>query len=169
MIRRQIDLESPLFGCSTTGRLGERSGEISLTPRRELAPRPSPKCLHDVGGFTRTREDTCGQREERNLMCAKPLVPKATRHQPVRNARSKGSNPAPATITTCSERSPVSGDLFAFWAAPSIAARFPFSSIWSAPWFGVRTIASMRPRSASEEASAWTYQRQSRPLSRVTE
>src|SRR5205809_5447176 len=38
-----------------------------------------------------------------------------------------GSNPAPATITTCSERSPVSGDLFAFWAAPSIAARFPFN------------------------------------------
>jgi acetyl esterase/lipase len=36
---------------------------------------------------------------------------------------------APATITTCSERSPVSGDLFAFWAAPSIAARFPFNSI----------------------------------------
>jgi len=36
---------------------------------------------------------------------------------------------APATITTCSERSPVSGDLFAFWTAPNIAARFPFSSI----------------------------------------
>jgi hypothetical protein len=25
MIRRQIDLESPLFGCSTTGRLGVRA------------------------------------------------------------------------------------------------------------------------------------------------
>lgn len=37
------------------------------------------------------------------------------------------------TITACSERSPVSGDLFAFVAAPSIAARFPFSSIWSGP------------------------------------
>ena len=45
------------------------------------------------------------------------------------NPKVAGSNPAPATITTCSERSPVSGDLFAFWAAPSIAARFPFSSI----------------------------------------
>ena len=42
------------------------------------------------------------------------------------NPKVAGSNPAPATISTCSERSPVSGDLFAFWAAPSIAAaRFP--------------------------------------------
>ena len=32
---------------------------------------------------------------------------------------------APATISTCSERSPVSGDLFAFVAALSIAAKFP--------------------------------------------
>ena len=55
----------------------------------------------------------------------------------------------PATITTCSERSPVSGDLFAFVAALSIAARFPFSSILSAPWSGVRVMASIRPRSAS--------------------
>jgi hypothetical protein len=48
---------------------------------------------------------------------------------------------APATISTCSERSPVSGDLFAFVAALSIAARFPLSSILSTPSFGVRTIA----------------------------
>jgi hypothetical protein len=36
---------------------------------------------------------------------------------------------APATIDTCSERSPVSGDLFAFVAALNIAARFPRRSI----------------------------------------
>jgi hypothetical protein len=65
------------------------------------------------------------------------------------NPKVAGSNPAPATITTCSERSPVSGDLFAFVAAPSIAARFPFSSICSSPWLGVRTMASIRPRSAA--------------------
>src|SRR6185436_6546566 len=56
---------------------------------------------------------------------------------------------APATISTRSERSPVLGDLFAFWAAPSIAARFPFSSILSSPSVGVRMTASMSPRSAS--------------------
>jgi hypothetical protein len=33
-----------------------------------------------------------------------------------------------AHLRECRERSPVSGDLFAFWADPSIAARFPFSS-----------------------------------------
>ena len=36
---------------------------------------------------------------------------------------------APATITTCSERSPVSGDLFAFpppWAAPQHRRQIPF-------------------------------------------
>ena len=54
-------------------------------------------------------------------------------HESVRNAPEQLTRPrstarryrwlrAPATITTCSERSPVSGDLFAFWAAPSIAA-----------------------------------------------
>src|SRR6185503_19331781 len=31
----------------------------------------------------------------------------------------------PQTISTCSERSPVSGDLFTFMTAPSIAARSP--------------------------------------------
>src|SRR5438045_9777522 len=38
------------------------------------------------------------------------------------NPKVAGSNPAPATIATCSKRSPVSGDLFAFWATLSIAA-----------------------------------------------
>src|SRR5262252_71953 len=56
---------------------------------------------------------------------------------------------APATISTCSERSPVSGDLFAFVAALSIAAKFPFSSILSSPSVGVRMMASTSPRSAS--------------------
>lgn len=41
-------------------------------------------------------------------------------------------------------RSPVSGDLFAFLVADGTAARFPFSSIWSSPWLGVTTMASMR-------------------------
>src|SRR5262245_50976363 len=56
---------------------------------------------------------------------------------------------APATISTCSERSPVSGDLFVFVAALNIAARFPFSSILSSLSVGVRIMASTSPRSAS--------------------
>ena len=66
-----------------------------------------------------------------------------TLKRPVRRLR------APATIDTCSERSPVSGDLFAFVAADSIAARFPRNSIFNWSWSGVRTMASMSPRSAS--------------------
>jgi hypothetical protein len=65
------------------------------------------------------------------------------------NPKVAGSNPAPATIDTCSGRSPVSGDLLLCTVAPSIAARFPFSSILSSPWSGVITMASISPRSAS--------------------
>jgi hypothetical protein len=36
---------------------------------------------------------------------------------------------APATNAICNSRSPVSGDLVAFWAALSMAARFPLDSI----------------------------------------
>jgi hypothetical protein len=60
---------------------------------------------------------------------------------------------APATIDTCSRKSPVSGDLFAFVAADSMAARFPFKSILSVPCSGVSVMASMRPRSASVAGS----------------
>ena len=41
------------------------------------------------------------------------------------NPKVAGSNPAPATIDTCSERSPVSGDLLLCTVAPSIARDFP--------------------------------------------
>ena len=40
---------------------------------------------------------------------------------------------APATIDTCSERSPVSGDLLLCAVAPSIAARLPVNSILRTP------------------------------------
>src|SRR3954467_5269650 len=40
------------------------------------------------------------------------------------NPKVAGSNPAPATIDTCSERSPFSGDLLLCTVAPSIAAKF---------------------------------------------
>ena len=58
------------------------------------------------------------------------------------NSTFSGSH-GPATITTCSERSPVSGGLWLCTVAPSIAARFPFRSILSAPSVGVMTMASM--------------------------
>lgn len=78
---------------------------------------------------------------------------------------------APATTSTCSERSPVSGDLFAFVAALSIAARFLFSSILSSPSAGVRMMASTSPRSASvASAGFWTLEglSQSRHLCRYS-
>jgi hypothetical protein len=85
---------------------------------------------------------------------------------------------APATNTTCSERSPVPGDLFACWAAVNIAARFPFSSIRSFPWAplrapgspsreggsGVRTIEAISLRTISEglQAGVLALERNSR-------
>ena len=45
------------------------------------------------------------------------------------NPKVAGSNPAPATIATCSERSPVSGDLFAFWARAQHRRQIPFQSM----------------------------------------
>jgi hypothetical protein len=62
---------------------------------------------------------------------------------------------APATNTTCSERSPVSGDLLLCTVAPSIAARLPVNSILRTPCSGSRVIASTRPRSASSPRYAF--------------
>ena len=67
------------------------------------------------------------------------------------NPKVAGSNPAPATISTCSERSPVSGDLFAFVAALSIAARFPFSSILSLGSLGLEHFACSVPSEHPDE------------------
>lgn len=65
------------------------------------------------------------------------------------NAKFSGLH-APATNCTGTRRSPVSGDLFVFWAAANIAARFPLSSIRSWPFSGVKTMESINPRSISE-------------------
>lgn len=62
--------------------------------KKDGACAASPRYLHDRGGFGRIPEDVSGRTERRNRLSRKPLWPKVTRHQPVRNTRSKGSSPA---------------------------------------------------------------------------
>src|SRR5439155_8711968 len=76
------------------------------------------------------------------------------------NPKVAGSNPAPATICTGMERSPVSGDLFVCWATVNIAARLPLSSIqsWLSPESRRSTqsihVASRTPPSGCPRAEA---------------
>ena len=86
--RRQTDsasIQSPLRSSLRS----EAVHESSTAPTNS-----SPICLHDLGRFTRTRENSRGERERCNQLGINPSRPKVARHHIVRETRSQGSTPS---------------------------------------------------------------------------